>query len=804
MADIGRRERALGQELLSLGQHIRDVTAETLPRELANQAHLLDDPVSLSMLETLRAMVFVVDDRGRIVSASPTADSILGRSWHSFLTQPGFSWVHPDDLEVLTKLARRIREDRAPLQATWRVRHGDGHWIWLEASVTRSFRVVAGPTLTIVFARDVSETQEALRALSHSEERFRAMAENASDVVMEVDGNGSILFASPRCANFEGVDPAALVGQSVLESPLWTNMHEADRNELAAAYANTERDELKFECEFRYRHADGALHWMHSTARAFERSDGSQHLVIVGRDVTSRMEAQRQVEESERRHRLLADAALDLITECDGEGRIVYASSSLEAMLGYRPEEFLGTRPVQLTHPDDTNALVEQFLGGLQHHEPVHTEPFRAQHKDGSWRWLTSTGIGYTSPVGAVRYLSVTKDITDERRVEEERRQLEEHLQRTQKLESLGVLAGGIAHDFNNLLTPILGDASLALMDLPEGSASRRRLERIQKAAKRAAALTNQMLAYAGKRPLVTESIDLSSLVRDTAALLESSVAGRASLDFDLSEATPTVDGDPGQLTQVAINLTTNAAEALSEGRGSLVVRTGALNLEHDLSLLGENLKAGSYALLEVADNGAGMDEATRSRIFDPFYSTKFTGRGLGLASALGIVRGHAGGIEVESKIGLGTRMRVLLPASTRRVELIDKPARDASDWRASGTILVVDDDEGVRELTADTLQRAGFDVLCAADGREGIDVFRARADEIRAVLLDRTMPLTGGEEAFAEMRAIRKDARIILVSGYSRERAEQDFSTGELAAFLQKPFLPATLLDLLRSVLEE
>ncbi len=803
MADVNRLHAGLADELQALGTHIRKVTADVPARDSGPQVPFLRDPLYLTMLDTLRAMVFIVDDQGGVPYASPTAESIMGRSVDTLTLKHGFEWIHPDDIEELTAFTRRIREAQSPLQATFRMRHGDGHWVWLETSATRSFRVTSGAVLTVLFARDVSQRQEALRALRDSEERFRAMAENASDIVLEISGDGRILFASPHCDTFFGADPKAMVGQLVGESALWLQVPEEERKKLAESYLETlPSDRDPFECEFPFKHADGSLHWMHSSARSYERSDGSRRIVIMGRDVTVRVQAQREVAESERRHRVVADAAHDLISECDAEGRLIYASPSIETILGFKPEELEGTTPFSLTHPDDIDGLVEVFLKALKDQKPVRTGPYRTQHRDGSWRWLTSTGVAYPSNDGQVRYLSVTRDITEERRIEEERRRLEDHLQWTQKLESLGVLAGGIAHDFNNLLTPILGDASLALMDLPESSPAHVRLQRIQKAAHRAATLTGQMLAYAGKGPLVVEPVNLSLLVKDTFALLETAVASRAVLSLDIDPALPSIEGDAGQLTQVILNLTTNSAEALSGGRGAIRVRTTVRHLEADVALLGETLVAGPYVVLEVSDNGSGMDEATRSRIFDPFYTTKFTGRGLGLASVLGIVRGHGGGIEVESQPGEGTTTRVLFPTSQRARQPERSDSTDAADWRASGTILVVDDDQGVRELTADTLRRAGFDVLLAADGQQGVEIFRERADEIRAVLLDRTMPVVGGEEAFAQMRSIRKDARIILVSGYSRERAEEHLSGSGLAAFLQKPFLPTTLLDLLRSVL--
>jgi CheY-like chemotaxis protein len=381
-------------------------------------------------------------------------------------------------------------------------------------------------------------------------------------------------------------------------------------------------------------------------------------------------------------------------------------------------------------------------------------------------------------------------------------------MQQTQKLESLGGMAGGIAHDFNNLLTPILGDASLALMDLPRDSPARIRLEKIQKVAHQAAALTHQMLDYAGMGSLQTEPLDVTSLVREMEQLLESTVARKARLAYELHPDLPGVEADATQLRQVLLNLVANAAEATRGGGGAgsrIAIRSGALEIEAEALrqlLLGDSRPGGTYVYLEVEDTGDGMDSLTLARVFDPFFTTKFTGRGLGLAAVLGIVRGHGGAIEVDSVPDRGTRVRVLLPVAGAPLRPAVEPGPDR--WRGSGTVLVADDDEGVRELTAETLTRAGLQVLCAADGREAVETFREHADEIGVVVLDRTMPGASGEEAFEEIRRIRADARIILVSGYSRDSTARRYSGTPFASFLQKPFLPETLVDRVRQLFRD
>jgi len=375
-----------------------------------------------------------------------------------------------------------------------------------------------------------------------------------------------------------------------------------------------------------------------------------------------------------------------------------------------------------------------------------------------------------------------------------------------QKLESLGVMAGGIAHDFNNLLTPILGEASLGMEDLPEGSPVRERLRKIRHAAERAAALTQQMLSYAGQGPLQLERLDLSEQVHEMGRLFESAVSGKTVLAFDLASNLPHVEADAAQVSQVVINLISNASESLSEGAGTIHVRTGVVDLEATphMAMFAENLAAGPHVYLEVADTGCGMDSATQKRIFDPFYTTKFTGRGLGLAAVAGIVRGHKGAVELESEPGIGTTFRVLFPAAGAAGAQMASANPIRAGWQGSETVLVIDDDASVRELASEILARVGLQVVTAADGREGVELFAQSREPIRVVLLDRTMPVLSGFDVLRDIRAIDPQVRVIMVSGYSEERAAGEAGATGLAGFLQKPFLPEDLIALVRKQLDD
>jgi nitrogen-specific signal transduction histidine kinase/CheY-like chemotaxis protein len=400
----------------------------------------------------------------------------------------------------------------------------------------------------------------------------------------------------------------------------------------------------------------------------------------------------------------------------------------------------------------------------------------------------------------------VATDVTDLRRAEDERRSLEATFQQAQRLESLGVLAGGIAHDFNNLLVSMLGHADLALQHLAANDPARKDIGSIEKAARRAAELCRQMLAYAGKGSPKTEPLDLRETVEEMGELLAASTSKQVKTRYEFAEDLPLVEADASQIRQLVMNLITNASEALSGPGGGIDVRAREVFVsaaELASFTLSESAAPGRFVELSVADDGCGMDAATLGRIFEPFYTRKFAGRGLGLAAALGIVRRHRGAIRIESEPGHGTRATLLLPALERDVPTRPLPRASEEAWRGSGTVLLVDDQADAREVGTLMLQRAGFQVVAACDGDEALELFRTHRSDVVCVLLDLTMPGMGGREVHAALRTLSDDVPIVLCSGFPEDAAQELFEGNDLAGFLEKPFTSASLLQSIRRALD-
>jgi two-component system cell cycle sensor histidine kinase/response regulator CckA len=382
---------------------------------------------------------------------------------------------------------------------------------------------------------------------------------------------------------------------------------------------------------------------------------------------------------------------------------------------------------------------------------------------------------------------------------------LADKVRHAQKLESVGVLAGGIAHDFNNLLCGMLGGVELALDELEPDHEARCDLETVQRAARDATELCRQLLAYSGKGRFVVEPVDLSEMIRSIGQLLRVSAGKNVVLRFQLDRSIPTVQADASQMRQVVVNLVVNASEAIGAGAGSVTVATGVMDCDERYlrtTYFDDELPSGKYVFIEVADDGKGMDAKTQQRLFDPFFSTKFAGRGLGLAAAQGIVRGHRGTIKVYSEFGSGSTLKVLVPVGGEplpsRARLASRPG-----WTGSGLVLMVDDEPSVRNMGQRILERLGFRVLVAEDGKDALRVFDACSEPIELVVLDMTMPNLGGEETFRELRRRSPEVRVVLTSGYNEQDATSRFAGKGLAAFVQKPFQLETLRATLQRVLQ-
>jgi PAS domain S-box-containing protein len=511
----------------------------------------------------------------------------------------------------------------------------------------------------------------------------------------------------------------------------------------------------------------------------------------------------RELAASELRYRTLVESSVDVIFVLDASGVFQFISPAWEMHFGYPVSEAIGKPFIPFVHPEDVQPCATYLQQVMESGQVATSPPFRVRHADGNWCHFIANGTPYRDAGGALLYLGVARDISAQMQAEEERLHLEKQLLHAQKLESLGVLAGGIAHDFNNILTAIIGNAELALMRSNPESPARENLQRIEKAAARAADLARQMLAYSGKGKFVVEAIDLNRMVAEMGHILEVSISKKVTLRFHLSQPLPAVEADSAQMHQVIMNLVINASEAIGDQSGVISITTGALRCSAaDLrdAWQTDHLPEGEYVYLQVDDSGCGMDHETKNRIFDPFFTTKFAGRGLGMAAVLGIIRGHKGVIKVYSEPGKGSSFRILLPASGRAA-LPQSDDRTADTWQGSGTALLVDDEEAVRDIGGEMLRELGFQVVTATDGLDAVEKCRLFPD-IRLVILDLTMPHMDGEHCFHQLQQLDPTIKVIMSSGFSEHEVAQKFAGTKVAGFVQKPYALAALRGVLRNIL--
>ncbi len=492
--------------------------------------------------------------------------------------------------------------------------------------------------------------------------------------------------------------------------------------------------------------------------------------------------------------------------------RFNYLSPACFSLTGYTASELEKAGLDGLlkhVHPEDKASVlhwVETLRQQSKEREWLGLVEVRFRHRDGEYRSLSDhLHVSYDASGEAVTLSGSVREVTQITHLEESMRILERKFQDSQKMAGLGLLASGIAHDFNNLMTVVLGNAELALLDC--GGSDGGVLDEIKRTTLRAAELANQMLVYTGKTTVVVDNVNLSAVVKEMGSLLDVSISKKVKIQYCLTDDLPPVRGDISQIRQVAMNLITNASEAIGDRPGVIAISI------HEVDLRPGELKNvfppghildGPYVLLEVSDTGSGMNEETLQKIFDPLFTTKVTGRGLGLAALLNAVQRHNGAVEVKSEVGQGAVFRIYFPVEE---EVADGAAEEALEldggWHGYGTVLVADDEEAIRDITTSLLERLGFRVITAANGLETVDLYTEHAEEISVLLMDINMPRLNGLEATLRIRHINPKVPVLFMSGYPREQVMDRFGEQPHTDFIKKPFQSNELAVAIRNVME-
>jgi len=630
--------------------------------------------------------------------------------------------------------------------------------------------------------------------------RRQAVAlESAANGILITDRQGDIIWCNPAFTRMTGYGAEEVIGKN----PRIFKSGHHDPSFFVELWTTVLAGKV-WHGEVMNRRKNGTLYFEEQTITPVldERGEVIQ-FVAINQDVTDRKHAEEKLRASEAHIRLLLDSTAEAIYGIDREGRCTFCNPACLKVLGYRKaEDLLGKEMHDLVHhsrPDGKPLPIEE----CRIHQALHEG--EEIHVDDEVYWQanrTSIPVEYWSypirrdgqVVGAVvTFLDITQ-----------RRQLEQQFQQAQKMEAVGRLAGGVAHDFNNLLTVILGYSELLLGRLPAQDASRDLIQEIRRAGERAANLTRQLLAFSRKQIMVPEVLDLNQVVEETKRMLRRLIAEDITLTTKLDPQLDFVKVDPGQIDQVIMNLVINASDAMPKG-GSLTLETRNVELDESYTRNYPDVRPGNYVLIAISDTGCGMNEETKAHIFEPFFTTKAPGKGtgLGLATVFGIVKQCSGHVTVHSELNKGTTVKIYLPTLPQEAKKLAARKTQFTIPKGTETVLVAEDEEGLRVVIRIVLQTNGYQVLEAINGEEALALAKSHPEPIHLLLADLVMPKKGGRELADEIAIVRPETKVIYMSGYTDDAVVR---LGVLEAdmpFLQKPFTPATLARKVREVLD-
>lgn len=783
-------------------------------RKQAEDSLRLSEERYRGILEEMEEAYYEIDLKGKFTFFNESMCRTLGYSRDELMGMNNRIYTSPEAARKAYGIfSETYRTGKTRIMVDYEIIRKNGEKRILETSIS----LMRKPSGEIAgfrgVSRDVTERLHAEAAQREAHQRIErqmrfidALLSAIPVAVFYKDTDGRYLGCNRAFSEVMGVTPEQIKGKTVYE--LWPG-------DLARKYHEQDLDLIRNPklqiYEWQVKDRNGKTLDVIFCKDVFRNEDGAVAGIIGSfLDITDRKIMEKALEASEARYRLLAENASDIIFTMDKNLAFTYISPSIERIRGYTPQEAILQKPEDALTPESLEVAMKAYAeeidietGRTRSLWRTRTLELEERCRDGSTIWTESS----FSPIrdeddNLVGFQGITRDITERKRIEWEKKRLEEQLVRAQKIEAIGTLAGGVAHDFNNLLTGILGNVSLVLLKMDEGSPFRERLKNIEDYVQRGSDLTKQLLGFARGGKYEVRPTDLGEFIRKSAEMF-GRTKKQVRIHYNIQDSLWAAEVDRGQMEQVMLNLFVNAWQAMPGG-GSLYLSAENARLdERDVSPHG--LRPGKYVRITVADTGTGMSEAVRERIFEPFFTTKERdhGTGLGLASVYGIIKNHGGFINVESEVGQGASFIIHLPASEKT------PARDSSSARddvqmGSETILLIDDESMILDIGSRMLEGLGYKVILANGGKEGLQLYERSNGKIDLVILDMIMPELSGKETFNALLDINPSIKVLLSSGYSLDDQAREIMQGGCKGFIQKPFTMMDLSKKLRMVLDQ